>query len=48
VGLTIGINSFRLEVLLNDGGLMSCLQETKIELVSRRLVHSLWGIRHVD
>ena len=25
-----------------------CLQETKIELVSRRLVRSLWGIHHVD
>ena len=25
-----------------------CLQETKIELVSRRLVRNLWGIHHVD
>jgi exonuclease III len=25
-----------------------CLQETKIELVSRSLVRSLWGIHHVD
>ena len=25
-----------------------CLQETKIELVSRRLGRSLWGIHHVD
>ena len=39
----------RVRHLLNIWGAdVICLQETKLELITRSLVRSLWGSHHVD
>ena len=43
-----GIKGFKLRTLSECGELISCIQETKVELITRGFVRSLWCCHYVD